>query len=170
MAIFAGFSLTQHVLIVFAAMVAIIASALGFEHIGGYVPCALCLEQRNPYYLAIPFLAFGLVSAMLKWSVCISRSMLAIGGLALIATAAIGVYHSGVEWGIFAAPQSCGAGLTGDAGDAGNLLESLASSKPPSCADAAGRFLGISFANANVMAAGLFAIIAFNGVFGKTAD
>jgi len=27
-------------------MAAVVGSALGFEHIGGYIPCKLCLEQR----------------------------------------------------------------------------------------------------------------------------
>ena len=33
-------------LVVAPGMVAIIASVLAFQHIGGYIPCALCLEQR----------------------------------------------------------------------------------------------------------------------------
>ena len=40
-------------------MGAIIATALGFEHPGGYVPCALCLQQRKPYYIAIMLIAPG---------------------------------------------------------------------------------------------------------------
>jgi disulfide bond formation protein DsbB len=28
----------------------------GFEHIGGYIPCALCLTQRIPYYVAAPLM------------------------------------------------------------------------------------------------------------------
>ena len=31
---------------------AAIATAWGFQLIGGYVPCKLCLEQRIPYYLS----------------------------------------------------------------------------------------------------------------------
>lgn len=156
---------TTMALVVLVGMVVTIGSALAFEHIGGYVPCALCLEQRTPYYLGIPFVAVGLVSALAKWPACLTRGMLAIGFISLLATVALGAYHSGVEWGFFEAPVTCGAGLTGDAGDAGSLLGSLSQSKPPSCDKAAGRLLGISFANANVLAAAALAWFAYRGAF-----
>ena len=38
------------------AMAVVVGSALGFEHIGGYIPCALCLEQRTPYYIGAPLM------------------------------------------------------------------------------------------------------------------
>ena len=40
---------------------AIILAALGFEHLGGYPPCPLCLMQRYAYYAAIPLLFAALV-------------------------------------------------------------------------------------------------------------
>jgi disulfide bond formation protein DsbB len=30
------------------AMTLVVGSALGFEHIGGYIPCALCLSSARP--------------------------------------------------------------------------------------------------------------------------
>lgn len=153
--------------LVLAGMMAIISGALAFEHIGGYVPCALCLEQRAPYYWGIPFVAVGLVASLVNAPASIIRGMLAIGFFCLLATVALGIYHSGVEWGIFEAPATCGAGLSATSSDAGSLLSELATAKPPSCDKAAGRFLGISFANANVIAATLLAFIAGRGSFGK---
>lgn len=147
--------------VVLLAMAGIIGAALAFEHIGGYAPCALCLEQRMPYYWGMPFVAAGIVASLLALPACAARGALAIGFVCLIATVLLGAYHSGVEWGLFAAPQSCGAGISGTSSDAGSLLESLASAKPPSCDEAAGRFLGISFANANVLSAGALALYAF---------
>ena len=44
-------------------MIVIIGSALAFEHIGGYAPCALCLEQRNPYYWGIPIILLGAIAS-----------------------------------------------------------------------------------------------------------
>ena len=155
-------------IVVFLGMVTVVGSALGFEHIGGYAPCALCLEQRNPYYWGIPIIAVGTVSAFLKWPACLTRGALAIAFLCLMATALIGAYHAGVEWGFWAGPESCVAGLSATSSDAGSLLDSLSNSKPPSCADAAGRFLGISFAGWNVLAAGALAMIAYRGAFGST--
>lgn len=154
-------------MLVFGGMVAVIGSALAFEHIGGYAPCALCLEQRLPYYWGIPFMALAVVSALAGWKRCLTRGMLAIGFFCLVATAVLGVYHSGVEWGFFPGPAACGAGFEATSSNAGNLLDSLADAKPPSCTDAAGRFLGLSFAGWNVVAASILAVIAAIGAFGK---
>jgi len=165
----AGPAQTITTAIVALGMIATIGSALAFEHIGGYAPCALCLEQRNPYYWGIPFLLVGLLSALMKWPACLTRGMLMIGFVCLLATIALGVYHSGVEWGIFEAPATCGAGLSANSSDAGSLFDDLATALPPSCDKAAGRFLGISFANANVIAAVLLALVAYRGAFGKPA-
>ena len=154
--------------VVLIGMVAIVGGALGFEHIGGYAPCELCLEQRNPYYWGIPFIAVGALAALFNWPACLTRGTLAIAFLCLIATALLGGYHAGVEWGFWPGPESCGAGLSATSSDAGNLLESLSNSKPPSCADAAGRFLGISFAGWNFIAALALSVVAFRGAFGST--
>ncbi|MGE0457325.1 MAG: disulfide bond formation protein B, partial [Bauldia sp.] len=40
--------------LVLLGAVATIAGAWGFELIGHYIPCALCLKERIPYYIAIP--------------------------------------------------------------------------------------------------------------------
>src|SRR5262245_65818063 len=51
--------------LVLLAAVAVIGTALAFEHLGGYVPCPLSLQQRYAYYAGIPalFLALVLLSA-----------------------------------------------------------------------------------------------------------
>ena len=151
---------------VLVGMVVVVGSALGFEHIGGYVPCALCLEQRVPYYWGMPLMAVGVVSALFAGPAWLTRGLLAVVMVCLLITAYLGVYHSGVEWGFFAAPESCGAGLSATSSDASNLLESLSTAKPPSCADAAGRFLGLSFAGWNAVAAGILAVVAYRGATG----
>ncbi|MCJ8309989.1 MAG: disulfide bond formation protein B [Rhizobiaceae bacterium] len=162
----AGTRQTLASILVLVGMVVVIGSALGFEHIGGYAPCALCLEQRVPYYWGIPIAAVGSTAALFAGPAWLTRGLLAVVTLCLLITAYLGVYHSGVEWGFFAAPESCGAGLSATSSDASNLLESLSIAKPPSCADAAGRFLGLSFAGWNVVAAGILAAIAFRGATG----
>ena len=40
-------------LIVLAVGVLTLAAALAFEHIGGYLPCELCLKERIIYYVSI---------------------------------------------------------------------------------------------------------------------
>ena len=59
---------------------------------------------------------------------------------------------------------NCGSGVR-SAGH--NLLGDLTRVKPPSCDEAAGRFLGLSFAGWNVVAALILTAIAFKGAFGK---
>lgn len=154
--------------LVLMGMGVIIGSALAFQYIGGYAPCALCLEQRDPYYLGIPLLAIGAISALLNGPASLVRGGLMIAFACLVATAALGAYHAGIEWGWWPGPASCTAGMTGAVGDSGSLLSSLATSKPPSCDEAAGRFLGLSFAGWNVVAALILATIAARGAFSKT--
>lgn len=161
---------TKAVLLASAGMIVVIGSALGFEHLGGYAPCALCLEQRNPYYWGIPIMLVGCLSALMKWPACLTRGALMIGFLCLVATALMGAYHAGVEWHYWPGPETCTAGISGGTVDGGSLFDDLATSKPPSCVDAAGRFLGISFAGWNVIAASVLAVIAFRGAFGPTGN
>lgn len=148
-------------------MIVVIGTALGFEHIGGYAPCALCLEQRNPYYWGIPIIVIGAVAASFKWHACLVRSALLIALFCLAATALIGAYHAGAEWGFWPGPESCGAGTSASSSDAGSLLGDLSKTVSPSCTDAAGRFLGISFAGWNVIAASALAVFAARGAFGR---
>ena len=42
-----GYSRTQIATFLALAMAAVVGAALAFEHIGGYIPCKLCLEQRS---------------------------------------------------------------------------------------------------------------------------
>ena len=45
------------------AMAATVGTALGFQHIGGYIPCKLCLEQRMPYYIGVPLMLLAALAA-----------------------------------------------------------------------------------------------------------
>jgi len=143
------------------AMAIVVGTALGFEHIGGYIPCALCLEQRIPYYIGAPLM---LVAAIVSkaggpsWAV---RGLLAVGGLLMLYGLVLGVYHSGVEWHWWEGPASCATSADAVTRDAGSLLGDLSSKKPPSCDEAALRVLGLSFAGWNVLASAALAAVAF---------
>jgi len=151
--------------LVFVGMAAVLLGALGFQHIGGYVPCKLCLEQREPYYFAIPIAAIALVVAMRNGPACLTRGALAIAGFAMLYTLALAVHHSGVEWAWWPGPTDCGAVADGVSKDAGDLFSNLAHTKAPSCDQAAGRFLGLSFAGWNAVAAVGLAAIALRAAF-----
>jgi disulfide bond formation protein DsbB len=125
---------------------ATVGGALIFEHVFGYVPCKLCLVQRNPYYIAIPL---GLVAALLppRWA----RAGLWLLALTFVVSAGLGAYHSGVEWGFWAGPSDCGGGSGAGAGNVGDLLNQLQNTRVVSCTVAAWRFLGLSLAGWNVL-------------------
>ena len=151
---------------VFAATVAIIAAVWAFERIGGYIPCALCLEQRVPYYWAIPVAAAAALVATTGRVDWLVRGALAVVGLLAAYSAALGFYHAGVEWAWWQGPAGCAAVGGGDHAaplSAQNLAEQMAQVRPPSCDEAAGRFLGLSFAGWNVLAGAAIATVALAG-------
>ncbi|RVD51176.1 disulfide bond formation protein B, partial [Mesorhizobium sp. M8A.F.Ca.ET.023.02.2.1] len=57
---------TRAALFLAVAMAATVGSALGFQHIGGYIPCHLCLEQRTPYYIGVPLMVLAVIASMLR--------------------------------------------------------------------------------------------------------
>ncbi len=146
-------------LLVLAGMIAVIAAVLGFQHIGGYIPCKLCLQQREPYYAGMPVVALAAISAWRGWPPFVTRALLALGGLLLLTSMALAAFHSGVEWQWWAGPTDCGASAGNISSDVNDLLGDL-SKRPPACDQAAGRFLGLSFAGWNVLASGALAAIA----------
>jgi disulfide bond formation protein DsbB len=141
-------------------MAVTVGTALGFQHIGGYIPCKLCLEQRLPYYIGIPVAVLALVAAVLRLPPLVVRGLLLVVALLMIWSIWLGVFHSGIEWGFWPGPADCGAVLAPPAGG-GNLLDQLDAFVPPSCDQAAGRFLGLSFAGWNVVASVVLAAIAW---------
>lgn len=141
------------------AMGAVVGTALLFQHIGGYMPCALCLEQRTPYYIGLGVGAAAIVAVSVRLPQAVVRGLFVVIGLLMLWTLALGAYHAGVEWGFWAGPADCAAGgavdLTGD------LLSSMDAVRPPSCSEAALRVLGLSMAGWNVIAAAILAFAAF---------
>lgn len=150
-------------------MAVVVGTALGFQYFGGYMPCELCLKERIPYYLGVPLMIAAFIAAAAKAPPAVVRGLIALGALIMIVGAGLGIYHAGVEWHFWAGPSSCtGFGDPGGS-DASSLLSDLNTIKPPSCDQAAGRFLGISFAGWNVVASIALAVIALKTAFGRPA-
>ncbi len=153
--------------LLFGGMIFAVGTALAFEHIGGYIPCKLCLEQRIPYYLGIPLAALTFACAWMRVPGMLLRLMLAACGLLMLWGLVLAVNHAGVEWHWWAGPTDCGAvDVAPDTGGQG-VLDMLDNVVPPSCDQAAGRFLGLSFAGWNVLASLGLAIIAFRAALAK---
>ncbi|EAU41263.1 hypothetical protein FP2506_00810 [Fulvimarina pelagi HTCC2506] len=137
-----------------------VGSALLFQYVGGYIPCALCLEQRIPYYVAIPVALAAMVAAGGRAKPVLVRGLLIGLGLLMLWSLYLAVFHAGVEWGYWPGPVECAS--AGAAGDlmGGDLLATIDAVRAPSCDEAAGRFLGLSFAGWNAIASAILASIA----------
>ena len=95
-------------LIIAAVSFAALAGAWGLEIFGHYAPCPLCLEQRIPYYVAVPG---GVVAAILAYtSPRIAAVILAVVCAGLVYNAGLGVYHAGAEWHFWPGPDTCSGG------------------------------------------------------------
>jgi disulfide bond formation protein DsbB len=125
-----------------------ILAALGFQHIGGYIPCPLCLQQRYAYYLAIP--AALIVIFLAGSQPGLARLIVLVIAAAFLLNAGLGVYHSGAEWGWWPGPQSCASGVRVDLSK-GNLTEELRKARVIRCDEAPWRFLWLSFAGWNAV-------------------
>lgn len=128
----------------------VILAALGFEHIGGYVPCPLCLQQRWAYYAGIPVLFAALV-ALAADRGRIAGVLFALVALAFLANAALGTYHAGAEWKFWPGPDTCAAPSGRLSLNAGDLLNPNTKMSVVRCDEAAWRMFGISFAGWNVL-------------------
>ena len=158
---------TQTALFLAVAMAATVGSALAFQHLGGYIPCKLCFEQRTPYYIGVPLMLLAALSSALRWPAGLTRGLLAVGGLLMAYGLYLGVYHSGVEWAWWAGPTDCAAAAGPvDTGGKG-VLDALDKFVPPSCDKAALRILGLSLAGWNAIASLILAVIAFRGAFAR---
>lgn len=146
-------------------MTVTVGTALGFQHLAGYIPCKLCLEQRTPYYIGAPIMIAGLAAAIAKAPPLLVRSVLLAGALLMTWSLYLGVFHAGVEWGWWLGPSDCG--LVAPVQSGGSLLDALDSIVPPSCDEAAGRFLGLSFAGWNAVASFILAGIGYAAAFAR---
>ncbi|OQM75471.1 disulfide bond formation protein B [Manganibacter manganicus] len=149
------------------AMAAVVGSALGFQYIGGYIPCKLCYEQRIPYYVGVPLMLAAVLSSAMRLPSWNTRLLLFAGGLLMAYGLYLGVFHSGVEWGWWPGPTDC-TDIAGPVDTGGNgVLDALNKFVPPSCDKAALRILGLSMAGWNAIASLILAIVAFRGALLK---
>jgi disulfide bond formation protein DsbB len=128
---------------------ATILGAWFFQYGLGLRPCPLCLEQRYPYYFAIPLAIMVLMGDTVG-----SRRRVLLAGLAAITAlmlwnAGLAGYHAGVEWKWWAGPQTCGGAP--DMGTGGSILKQIETLNVVRCDEAAWRFLGLSLAGYNVL-------------------
>jgi disulfide bond formation protein DsbB len=154
---FRDISFTAAGYIIAAASAATIAGAWFFQYGIGLVPCPLCLEQRVPYYAAIPLaLALGFLARGSRRAT-LTRILLVALAAILAYGAGLGAYHAGVEWGWWPGPATCsGARLPGS----DSILSQMQGARVVPCDEVQWRFLGLSLAGYNVLIAGALALFA----------
>jgi disulfide bond formation protein DsbB len=103
--------------------------ALGSETWFGLAPCALCLWQRWPYWVAA-----GLAAGAVLLPGRGRALLLGAAGLAAFASAAIGGFHVGVEQGWWPSPlPGCAAPIAAGAQSIDDMMRALAAAPTKPC-------------------------------------
>ncbi len=136
--------MSQTVKVVLAASgsLALLLGAFAFQHLGGLAPCKMCIWQRYPHVAAI---ALGALFFFVPTPV-----LIALGALAALATAGVGLYHVGVELKWWEGPASCSGGNVGNL-SADDLFNQIMSAPMVRCDDIAWSLGGISMAGWNAI-------------------
>ncbi len=134
------------------AALAVVGAAWSFEF-AGFVPCKLCLIQREPYYMAMPLAVMAWGIETIDGPARLTRLVLAVVIGLFLWGGAVGFYQAGAEWGYWPGPADCGAARGAAIPTAaGDLMGSLSKVKIVDCTKPQIRILGLSFAGWNVLA------------------
>ena len=134
---------------------ALLGGALGSQYLGGLTPCEMCYWQRYPHWAAILLAALSFTSAAGSPR---ARALVLLAAVAIAMSGAIGVYHAGVELGIFEGLTTCAATAGGSGAE---LLKDIMNAPLVRCDQVQFSFLGISMAgwNAILSLGGALAIV-----------
>ncbi|MEX0318267.1 MAG: disulfide bond formation protein B [Ruegeria sp.] len=130
------------VLLAAAGSAAMLLGALGFQHLGELAPCKLCIWQRYPHGVAV---LIGLAALMISL-----RLLPALGALAVLSTAGIGIYHTGVERGWWEGPSTCTSGEIGGLTPQ-QLMDQIMAAPLVRCDEVPWEMLGLSMASWNAV-------------------
>ena len=135
---------------------ALLGGALGSQYFGGLYPCEMCYWQRYPHGAAAALAALALFSPAASKR---GRTLTLLAALAIAISGAIGIYHAGVELGIFEGFTTCTTTATATSTE--ELLKKLMKVPLIRCDQVQWSFLGISMAgwNAILSLAGAGAIV-----------
>ena len=144
--------------------IAVILAALGFEHIGGFEPCPLCLQQRYAYYVSIPllFLSLTFLSAGVHQ---VAIALLFFCAMLFLANAGLAVYQVGGEWGYWPLTFGCTATSAPLSGGGVTLIEALKHAKVLDCGKPELLILGLSLAGWNVIVCVILTIACLKAAF-----
>lgn len=149
--------------LIFGIAAATIGGAWLSEYGFGYIPCKLCLLQRWPYYFGVPLAALAWIVVRLLGAPNAARPAFAMLALIFMVSVALGVHHSGVEWGWWPGPSDCGGRIGAGPANVGDLLSAMNNTRLVSCTEAPFRILGLSLAGWNAAVSFLLATLAIRG-------
>jgi len=136
--------------------VALLGGALGSQYYGGLTPCEMCYWQRYPHAAAIVLAALAFAGPAESSR---TRLLTGLAALAIALSGAIGVYHAGVELGIFEGMTTCTSTARGTGAE---LLKEIMNAPLVRCDQVQFSFLGISMAGWNaILSLGGAAFIAY---------
>lgn len=124
---------------------ALLAGAWGSQLIGGLYPCEMCHWQRWPHYAA---LGLAFVALLLRGR-SVSRALVLLAALAILASGAIGVFHAGVEYHWWQGLTQCSTPIAG--GDAASVLDQIMNAPTVRCDEVQWSLFGISLAGWNAI-------------------
>jgi disulfide bond formation protein DsbB len=133
------------------------------QYVLHYQPCPLCLEQRIPYYVAVPLAVAVAIGAARRAPRALVRAGLGLLALAMLIGGGIALFHAGVEWKWWPGPRDC-SGPLDSLGSPGGLLRELETINPVRCDEAPFRVLGLSLAGWNVLLSLALASVAVWGL------
>jgi disulfide bond formation protein DsbB len=136
-------SQSRMVMLAIMGSAVLLLAALGFQYLAGMAPCKMCYWQRYPHIAAILF-GFG-------FFIVNHPSVLWMGAASALATAIIGMYHAGVERGIWQGPTSCTSGSI-DGLSTEDLMAQIMAAPMVRCDDIAWELFGLSMAGWNAVA------------------
>lgn len=143
--------------LILAVSVATVGGAWIYESFG-YLPCELCYKERIPYYAAFALAPLAGFAAQ-TGRVGLARGAFLLMALLFAGNAALSIYHSGVEWKIFAGPTDCSGALNA-AGSVEDFMKQLQTVKVVRCDEPALWVFGLTLANWNVAISAALAWIA----------
>ena len=147
-------------LLALALPLGLLGGALGSQYLGGLHPCEMCYWQRWPHAAAIVLAALAFTAAAESER---SRALTLLAAAAIAVSGMIGVYHAGVELGIFEGITTCTT--TAAAGSTKDLLKELMKVPLVRCDQVQWSLLGVSMAGWNAIlslagAAAIFFLVA----------
>jgi len=145
--------MTRQRLILIAAFgsAALLTGAFGFQYIGGLWPCTLCLWQRWPHAAAILLGVLGMTLPQRIWPI--------LGAVAALVTAAIALFHVGVEQTWWEGLATCTADTMGNVNVNDLLNTDVTVGAPVRCDAIAWTLFAISMAGWNMLLSTGLAVI-----------